>query len=38
MLEAMALNNEIDSIKEYHKDNQVHFVLKIPGIYSKFTK
>ena len=28
----MAQNNEIESIKEYHKDHQVHFKLKVPGI------
>lgn len=31
-LEQMAQNNEIESIKEYHKDHQVHFKLKVPGI------
>jgi hypothetical protein len=31
----MAQAGEIDSIKEYHKDNQVHFKLVIPGIYAK---
>jgi len=32
----MALNGQIDSIKEYHKDSQIHFKLKVPQIYQKF--
>lgn len=36
MLEQMAQNNTVHSIEEFHKDNQVHFVVHIPEIYDKF--
>ena len=32
MLETMAQSGEIESIKEYHKDNLVHFKLRVPDI------
>ena len=33
-LEELAQNNEIDEIKEYHKDNTIRFVLTVPGLKS----
>ena len=32
MLEEMAQKNEITDIKEFHKDNVVRFVLKVPNL------
>lgn len=31
-LEDLALKNEILDIKEYHKENKVHFVVKMEGL------
>jgi DNA topoisomerase-2 len=36
MLESFALNGEVESIQENHKDNQINFVVKVPGLYNKF--
>jgi DNA topoisomerase-2 len=31
-LEELAAKDEIDEIREYHQENRVHFILKIPKL------
>ena len=31
-LEELALKDEIDEIREYHQENRVHFILKVPNL------
>lgn len=32
MLEELAAKDEIDEIREYHQENKVHFILKVPKL------
>jgi DNA topoisomerase-2 len=31
-LEELAMKDEIDEIREYHQENRVHFILKVPKL------
>ena len=31
-LEELAIKDEIDEIREYHQENRVHFILKVPNL------